>query len=287
VITLTELAFPAMGTSVRLLASPGAPLHAARTLIEDLEAHLTRFDPDSELSRLNADPRDAVPASQALREAVRAALAGAEATGGLADPTLLGAVVKAGYARSLVGHPRADLREALRAAPIPRPAAPAPEAAWRQVHVDDAAGTITRPPGTRLDLGGSAKGHAADLAAAMLAPHGPCAADLGGDVRVHGTHEVLVPSPLSGRIEDAIELSDDAVATSGIDRRLWWDGGRPAHHLLDPSTGRPAWTGVLSATARAPSAALAEALAKAAILAGPARGREILSRHGGVLIATP
>ena len=115
--TLTELSFPAMGTTVRLLASPGAPLHRARTLIEDLEARLTRFDPGSELSRLNADPRETVPASQPLRAAVRAALAGAEATGGLADPTLLGAVVEAGYARSLVGHPRADLHEALRAAP--------------------------------------------------------------------------------------------------------------------------------------------------------------------------
>ena len=286
-ITLTELSFPAMGTTVRLLAAPGAPLHAARTLIEDLEARLTRFDPDSELSRLNADPRETVPASAPLRAAVRVALAGAEATGGLADPTLLGAVVKAGYARSLVGHPRADLDEALRAAPAPRAAAPDPAVTWRRVHVDDAAGTITRPPGTRLDLGGSAKGHAADLAAALLAPHGPCAADLGGDLRVHGTHDVLVPNPLTGQIEDVIELDDDAVATSGIDRRLWWDGGRPAHHLVDPSTGRPAWTGVLSATAQAPSAALAEALAKAAILSGPRRGREILSRYGGVLIEIP
>ncbi len=144
-ITLTELSFPAMGTTVRLLAAPGAPLHAARTLIEDLEARLTRFDPDSELSRLNADPRETVPASAPLRAAVRAALAGAEATGGLADPTLLGAVVKAGYARSLVGHPRADLDEALRAAPAPRAAAPDPAATWRRVHVDDAAGTITPP----------------------------------------------------------------------------------------------------------------------------------------------
>ena len=109
-MTLTELAFPAMGTSVRLLASPGAPLHRARCLIEDLEARLTRFDPHSELCALNADPRETVPASRALRDAVRAAIAGAAATGGLADPTLLGAVVRAGYDRSLVGHPRADLR---------------------------------------------------------------------------------------------------------------------------------------------------------------------------------
>lgn len=282
---LTELAFPAMGTSVRLLATPGAPLHKARCLIEDLEARLTRFDPDSELSMLNADPREAVPASRALRDAIRAAIAGAAATGGLADPTLLGAVVRAGYDRSLVGDPRADVREALAAAPAPAPASPSPAADWRRVHVDDAAGTVVRPPGVHLDLGGSAKGLAADLAVALLASHGPCAADLGGDLRVSGTHEVLVPNPVTGMLAEVIELDGDAVATSGIDKRIWWDAtDRPAHHLLDPATGRPAWTGVLNATAKAPTATLAEALAKAAILAGPNAGRTILARHGGLLI---
>ena len=285
-MTLVELAFPAMGTNVRLLGSPGAPLDATRAAIEDLEARLTRFDPDSELCRLNADPRPVVPASAALRAAVGAALAGAAATDGLADPTLLGAVVRAGYARSLTGHPRADLRAALAAAPAPAPGRPAAAADWRRVRVDDRAGTIARPPEVRIDLGGSAKGLAADLAAALLAPYGPCAADMGGDVRVHGTHDVLVAHPLSERSARLLELTDAAVATSGIDRRIWWDGlGRPAHHLLDPATGRPAWTGVLTATARAPSAALAEALAKAAVLAGPERGCELLAAaHGGVVI---
>jgi FAD:protein FMN transferase len=285
-MTLSEHAFPAMGTSVRLLGSPGAPLHRARCLVEDLEARLTRFDPQSELSALNADPRETVPASLTLRDAIRAAIAGAAATGGLADPTLLGAVVRAGYDRSLVGHPRADVGEALAAAPVPAPATPSPAADWRRVHVDDANGTVSRPPGVQLDLGGSAKGLAADLAVELLAPHGPCAADLGGDLRVHGVHEVLVPNPVTGRLAEVIELHDDAVATSGIDKRIWWDAAtRPAHHLLDPATQRPAWTGVLSATAKAPTAALAEALAKAAVLAGPNGGRAILSRYGGLLIA--
>jgi FAD:protein FMN transferase len=284
-MTLVELAFPAMGAEVRLLGSPGAPLTAARWLIEDLEARLSRFDPESELSRLNADPREVVPGSPELCEAVRAALAGAEATGGLADPTLLGAVVRAGYARSLTGRPRADLREALAAAPAPRPGGPARRADWRRIEVDRASGAIVRPPGVRLDLGGSAKGLAADRAAALLAPYGPCAADVGGDMRVHGAHAVEVAHPLTDAVACRLELRDEAVATSGIDKRVWWDaGGRPAHHLLDPATGRPAWTGVLTATARAPTAALAEALAKAAALSGPTGGAAVLARHGGVLI---
>ena len=58
-------------------------------------------------------------------------------------------------------------------------------------------------------------------------------------------------------------------------------GRAPRHHLLDPATGAPAWTGVVSATALAPTAAEAEALAKAALLAGPRAGRALLARHGG------
>ena len=223
---LTELAFPAMGTSVRLLAAPGAPLDDARALIEDLEARLTRFDSASELSVLNADPRETVPASRTLRDAVRSALAGAAATDGLVDPTLLGAVVRAGYDRTLVGHPRANLRAVLAAAPEPRPATPPPAVVWRRIHIDDAAGTITRPPGVKLDLGGSAKGLAADLAAELLAPYGPCAADLGGDLRVHGVHEVLVPNPVhrhAGRGDRVARrrgrhLGDRQAAVVGRDR---------------------------------------------------------------------
>src|SRR5215207_9263468 len=98
---LHELAFPAMGTDVRLLASDPGLLPPARAELERLAAALTRFDPASELCALNRDPRPAVPASAELPAAVRAALAGAELTGGLADPTLLGELERAGYAESL------------------------------------------------------------------------------------------------------------------------------------------------------------------------------------------
>ena len=147
--------------------------------------------------------------------------------------------------------------------------------------VDDAAGKITRPPGVRLDLGGSAKGFIADRAAARLAPYGPCAADCGGDMRVHGAHAVEVANPFGGDPVGRLVLRDGAVATSGVEARAW---SRAAHHLLDPSTGAPAWSGVVSATALAPTAVEAEALAKAALLTGPGGGGAMLSGHGGALI---
>jgi thiamine biosynthesis lipoprotein len=313
-VTLHELAFDSMGTRVRLLASDPTRLDAARAEVEWLAALLTRFDTGSELSRLNADPRAVVPASADLRAAVTAALAGAALTGGLCDPTLLGALERAGYARSQTGHPPAGLAAALGRAPRRHPARPDPAQRWRRVHVDDERGTIARPPGVRLDLGGSAKGFIADRTAALLAPAGPCAADCGGDIRVHGSHEINVQNPFGGTCT-TITVQDAAIATSGIDTRLWHVDRRPGddprpgelvdrrrsrpgdpragvgdgaerHHLIDPSTNTPAWTGVVSATARAATAAQAEALAKAALLRGPVAGPALLARHeGGVIVA--
>jgi thiamine biosynthesis lipoprotein len=284
-VTLHELAFPSMGTRVRLLAADPRLLGPARELVERLAARLTRFDPASELCALNADPRESVPASADLRAAVRAALAGARLTGGLADPTLLGELEAAGYRASLAGRPRAGLAPALAAAPARRPAHAHPAARWRDVLVDDEARAIVRRPGIRIDLGGSAKGFVADRAAALLARGGACAADCGGDLRVRGVHAVAVRHPLTGEQAALLELRGGAVATSGIDARLWHGEHAAAHHLIDPATGRPAWTGVVAATALAPTAAEAEARAKAALLAGPLAGRAHLRDHGGVLVA--
>jgi thiamine biosynthesis lipoprotein len=269
-----------MGTTIRLLAPADVPLDAVRDGIEALASRLTRFTADSELSALNADPHRVVPASPLLRHAVAAALLGARRTGGLADPTLLGALEDAGYATSRVGVEPVSLREALRAAP-PRRAA-SPGGRWREVHVDHATGTIARPPGLRLDLGGSAKGLAADWAARELARRGAVrfAVDCGGDVRVGGHHDVHVRGT-----NETLRVTGAAIATSGLDRRVWRrPDGSYAHHLLDPATGQPAWTGLTAATALAPTALEAEALAKAALLSGPAGARRVLAGGGGVLV---
>jgi thiamine biosynthesis lipoprotein len=82
-----------------------------------------------------------------------------------------------------------------------------------------------------------------------------------------------------------LRLAAGAVATSGLNVRVWRrSDGAPAHHLLDPATGEPAWTGLVGATALAPTALEAESLAKAALLSGPAEGRGRLARHGGLLV---
>jgi thiamine biosynthesis lipoprotein len=81
-----------------------------------------------------------------------------------------------------------------------------------------------------------------------------------------------------------LQLADGAIATSSIVRRSWRTTDGAAHHLLDPATGRPAWTGLISVTALAATTLDAETLAKAALLSGPDGARRIIARHGGLLI---
>jgi thiamine biosynthesis lipoprotein len=139
---------------------------------------------------------------------------------------------------------------------------------------------VHRPPGLAIDSGGLAKGLFADLIAERL--HGDFAVDCGGDVRFGGRPRKLeVADPFGGPALHVFELEAGAAATSGIGARSWiGPDGRPAHHLLDPASGMPAFTGVVQATALAPTALEAEWRAKAAVLS--ADGAWLA--HGGVLV---
>jgi thiamine biosynthesis lipoprotein len=288
-----------MGCQIRLVIdepldpshlAPSAAAEDARRWLADFDARMSRFRADSELCALNRDPRSAVPASALLRATVAAALWAAERSGGLVDPTLLGALERAGYSTSLAGVDPAPLPNALAHAPTRAPAKPTPAALWREVRVDDTAGIIHRPPGIRLDSGGAGKGLAADAMAHRLAGYSRVAIDCGGDVRVAGAatraqpFDVEIEHPLTGQPAHSFALSDGAVATSGIGTRIWQADNGYAHHLIDPSTGRPAWTGLIQVTAVAPTALEAETLSKAALLSGPDRAREVLAQYGGALI---
>jgi thiamine biosynthesis lipoprotein len=251
-----------------------------------LGAHrlLSRFDPDSELSRLNRDPRRAVPASPLLRKVVAAALNAGLRSGGLVDATLVDEIEAAGYAepRDFDG---GDERGAI---PSPHPAAPNPRADWCALGIDEGARTVTRPPGLRLDPGGIAKGLMADLVGESLAEFGSYAVDCCGDLRVGGAagreQRILVDDPAGGEPLHELRIADGAVATSGITRRAWTGtDGCAAHQIIDPSTGWPAFTGVVQATAVAPTGLLAETLAKSALLVGPERAESQLP-FGGVIV---
>lgn len=292
-----DVTFRCMGGDVRLLAEPdprsGADVRslgaATRGYLADLDERLSRFRPDSELCALNADPRQTVPVTPLLLGWVRAAAWAAARTGGLVDPTLIGPLEDRGYRDSHAGRTPADLGAALRAVPARRPAGPSPDARWRDIRIDADAGTVSRPPGLRLDSGGTGKGFAADSAARFLQGAARYAVDCAGDIAVGGTagepYEIGIEHPLTRELAHTARVATGGIATSGIDRHLWAaPDGTLAHHLLDPARGVPAWTGLISVTVVAGSVLEAETLAKAALLSGPDGARRVLREHAGVLV---
>jgi FAD:protein FMN transferase len=285
------------GSRVRLLigepASSGVPSPEAMGIqieffLRLLHRKLTRFDPGSELCVLNAEPGDSCSVSSTLAVAVAAALWAARRSGGLVDPTLVGELEDAGYAASRADLPSESIPDALAVAPERQPASPRADSRWREISVDAIAGVVARPVGVRIDTGGSGKGLAADLAAERLSGYSTFVVDAGGDLRLAGERPVerlvRIDHPLADRPAHELMLDRGAVATSGIKTRLWRTPGGFAHHLLDPSTGLPAWTGLVQATSLGTTALEAETLAKMGFLSGPEGAREILSEHGGLMV---
>jgi FAD:protein FMN transferase len=255
--------FAAMGTQFEFVvqATPQAaaqPIADAEGVVHALEARLSRFRPDSELSLLNRAGHARV--SDDLYALTQLALDARDDTGGRFDPTIGGAIAAAGYDHSFddmptdVGPTRQPVRHT------------------RGVAIDGASGTITLDEHVALDLGGIAKGYAAEMAAGILADAGPCLVNAGGDIALRGT-------PKSGAWTVGVEtpdgdltlaLNDGAVATSGRDRRNWRSEGRLQHHIIDPATDQPARSDVLRITVVAGNAVEAEAHATALFLVGSA-----------------
>jgi thiamine biosynthesis lipoprotein len=293
-----ERRFFVMGAEAHLrVLGPGATalLARAEARLAELEACWSRFLPGSDLSRVNAAAGQPVTVQPETAELVELALAAWALTDGRFDPTVLPALVAAGYDRSFA------LLAARGPAGAPGPAQPAPGCAAVEVRAGDR--TVHVPPGVQLDLGGIGKGRGADLVAAELLAQGATGAcvNLGGDVRVVGSPPAASPSAEVDEVDEvgktgwvdevgqawtiAVEhplepapivtlaLASGAVATSTTSYRRW---GEDAHHLIDPATGRPARTDLLAVTVVAAEAAWAEVVAKAALLAGfDAAGRVI------------
>lgn len=281
-----------MGTSVDVLipASAQSLVAPVRTLFQDWQRALTRFSPDSELSRLNAAAGSSVPVSPLLFGVVAAALDASAETDGIFDPTLLGELVGLGYDRTF--------EEVRSRGPIARPPLATPEglkgrlrgAGWRGVRLDPERRTIFLPEEVGLDLGGIAKGMAVDAAIELLADSGcdAAAVDAGGDLAVLGAPDqggwpIRIELPGGDR---TVTIDGGALATSGISRRHWVVGGRQVHHILDPRTGTPATGGLWSVTVAAATCQAAEVAATAAFVLGSVDGTRWLTEHGidGLLV---
>jgi thiamine biosynthesis lipoprotein len=259
-----------MGTEVEVLSEPALRDTDARAVcfwFDWVEARLSRFRPDSELSRLNAAAGRPVMASPVLREVLGVALAAAGATGGLVDPTVLGILEAAGYSVSIEAGPR-----------VSRERTALPDHMAVRVLAD---GRVHLPQGMGIDLGGVAKGWTVDRSADLLKGYPSWLVNAGGDLYARGAGPssegwtVGVEDPYCpGTDALVLQVRDAAVATSSTMRRRWASAdGAECHHLIDPRTGRPAETDLVSVTVLGCTVVDAEVEAKALLLLGSAGAR--------------
>ena len=255
----------------------------ARARIADLEARWSRFVPTSEVSQLNAAGGPTRTVSPETFELIQRGIEAWRVTAGRFDPTVLGDILRAGYTASF---------DELRTTPGSSP----PSRLTRGcdgIELDAVAQTVRFPAGVGFDPGGIGKGLAADLVVTELLDAGAdgVCVNLGGDVRVAGTPPeeswaIAIEHPTRADPAAVVHLRDGAVATSSRLRRRWETGRGPAHHLIDPARGLPADVGLWTATVIAATGWQAEALAKAAFVAGMRDGPVLLERLGaaGLLI---
>ena len=251
--------FRAMGTEIELFVDADDAddaLDRAEHEFHRLESLLSRFRPDSELSRLNA--AKTLDVAPDVARVIELAVEAREETGGRFDPTVLRAVVAAGYDRTFED------------VPVDGPLARGAVACGGKVRIDGA--QIRLVGDTELDLGGIGKGYAVERAATTLAVVGPCLVNAGGDLAVRGGQWPVGLETADGTI--TLELERGAVATSGRDRRRWRRGGQEQHHLIDPATGAPSRGDLVRATVVAADAVQAEVWAKALFLAGESEAEQ-------------
>ena len=266
---MRTMTFAALGTTAVVAVSEERALGEACALLTDqlqrLDRTCSRFRPDSELQQANARAGTTIVVSPLLAELVEVALAAAETTGGCVDPTLGGPLRAAGYDRtfSLVRE-RDSWTFAERRVP--------PEQ-WRQVELDAGRLTLHVPRGVELDLGATAKAWASDHAARTIAAQTGCGVlvALGGDIAVAGGSAWPIriaedhTEPPDGR-GPIVSIESGGLATSSTTVRRWRTDIGEAHHVLDPSTGRPAESCWRTASVAAATCLDANVAATAAIV---------------------
>jgi thiamine biosynthesis lipoprotein len=282
-----EAGFPALGTTaVVLIAEDGdecgiavVALDAVRRVIDEVDQACSRFRLDAELRALNAAAGGPFEVSPTLFEAVDQACRAAELTDGLVDPTLGGELRQLGYDRdfAVVAPHGPPLVVSVRR-----------RGNWTAVGLDAERQTITVPQGVELDLGATAKAWCADRAAraAFEATGVGVLVGLGGDIAVMGPPP---PDGWSVRVADdhaadasapgeVVLITAGGLATSSTTVRRWSRGIEDLHHVLDPTSGRPATVWWRTASVAAASCLDANIATTASILLGRSAPQWLIDR---------
>jgi FAD:protein FMN transferase len=251
---------------VNAALSPGSPLPPIRVAIEAcldrIVAEMSHWEPGSELSRFNRAPAGSwVALSPGLAHVVAAALDLAQASEGAFDPAIGALVDLWGFGPPGRRSPPSE-NEVVAARS---------RSGWRMVRFDRAARRLYQPGGVQLDLSGIGKGHVVDALSALLLQHG-CSnhlVEIGGELLGRGTKPNGNPwwvdlDEAGGMPGLRIALHGCAVATSGDYVR--------GSHTIDPRNGEPCRNGMVAVSVIATSTMMADALASALFVLGPAEG---------------
>jgi thiamine biosynthesis lipoprotein len=281
--------FRAMNTAIQVAAEGSrAALEPAfrgvREFIAECEARFSRFLPDSELCQLNRSSGRWFAASPELFDILDQAMELYRLTGGLFDPTILSALERAGYDRSI------DIIRAAGARSIGSPAGAQSVPGLDRLRLDPDRLAVFLPERVQIDLGGIAKGWIAGRAVSLLSNYTSAGAvGAGGDIAFFGTPageqfwEVSLEDPRDPQqVLAVLTLQSGALATSSVTRRRWLQAGREKHHIIDPRTGVPAEEAWLSVSVSAGDAAVAEAFAKAILIAGPGAADRLVEQIPGL-----
>jgi FAD:protein FMN transferase len=273
-----------MGTVVEITFMEGdserntKAAEAAFSEIKRLEAILSSYRADSDVSRIAASAGSAVKVSSETIEVIEKALSIAKLSGGAFDPTV-GSLARAwGYSGEKGTVPtEAEVKKIL------------PLVDYRKVIVDPNATTVAlKDRGMVLNLGGIAKGYIVAKAVDVLKGSGVKRGIIhaGGDMTVFNSvsaapFTIGIQHPREKKLLGEVHISNGAVSTSGDYERYFMKDGTRYHHILNPSTGFPA-RGTESVTIAAEDPTLADALSTAVFVMGPVKGMELVAGLAGV-----
>lgn len=239
--------------------------------LDEIDRACSRFRSDSELTRVNAASGRATAIGPLLYEAIEAAVAAAEATAGLVDPTI-------GRTLRLSGYDRTFALVRVRPGSVRPSYVRDPD--WRSIELDPERRTVRLAGGVELDLGATAKALAADRAARVIASETGSAVlvSIGGDVALGGdppaggwsirvAEDSAAPVDAGG---PAVALTSGGLATSATTVRRWATTDGELHHIIDPRTGRPAAAHWRMVTVAASSCVGANTASTAAVVLGHA-----------------
>ena len=279
---MKKIEFPAMGSKIAAFLDVPDEANTQLSQVKDWflewEGRFSRFNPDSELTELNARAGEWSRVSREMFELLSLAKEAYLGSNGLVNAAILPLMKAYGYWTSFDELEQHQPMFAERTFDI--------NIDLSLLILDEEAQKVFLPENMQIDLGGIGKGWAANEAMQRLSPIGPTLVNAGGDIAISepmangdlwtvGVNDPQTP----GDWIEILQAGSCGIATSGIDRRQWRQGEVLRHHIIDPRTLQPVDSDVLTATCIASDVLRAEMGAKTILTLGSKAGLDWIEEH--------